>query len=154
MSKEREFFLSLSQQLGVKAQKNAFLLENFFYSITPISVRGTLEVKVLKTLFEMLLLSKNALLREEQQYSFHSQEVDQHYFILVVGVAPTFKKPLLQAIHQLKIDKERMAHFSLQEGDQWCFGLLLQRAHTQEMTHLHSTAARSLEEWSEKRINA
>lgn len=150
MSKERELFLALTEELGVKAQKHAFLLENFFYSIMPTITRSTLEVPLIKAFFDMFLQIKNDSLGEEQHYSFHSKEIGKNYFIFISALRSTFKKTVLNTINNLKIDRERWVHFTLQEGGKSYFGFLLQRVQESEMVPLRLAVGRSLEEWDGK----
>lgn len=55
ISKQNELLCALKEQLDGKYKYTELLLENFFYSLTPVIMRTLLDPEVLKTLFVMML---------------------------------------------------------------------------------------------------
>ena len=55
ISKQNELLTSVRKLLGHQAERYELILENFFYSLTPVAVRTLMEPEALKKLFLMLL---------------------------------------------------------------------------------------------------
>ncbi len=74
ISKQNEVFKALEKSLGLVAERDHLLLENFFHSLFPLEKRSFLDPKLLKNLFllliEKLQSQKEYVSKEEKGYFF------------------------------------------------------------------------------------
>lgn len=102
ISKQSEVLNSLKKLLLQINIRNDFLLENFFYSLTPNYMQSILKPLVLKKLFLIIL---EAL---EHDYAtnmlFLKTQIVDNYFLLTLGaVNPTFKEFIEQKLEALDL---------------------------------------------------
>lgn len=114
ISKQAEAFLSLKKLLGTLAFQHKLLLENFFHSLYPIESRSTLNPRVLKVLFEMLLEGSKGRGRK-YNVSFNSEEGVQLVLINFheIGV----KQKVIDAVNALGIISRKLIQLHLQTVD-------------------------------------
>ncbi|MBS0655488.1 MAG: peptide ABC transporter substrate-binding protein, partial [Verrucomicrobia bacterium] len=81
------------------------LVENFFYSLTPIEVQGTLSHKFLNRLFTLCLEAAPLPLPKQDSYLFRTETEDQHTFAVLRIKDPAMKDTFLSALDVLLVDK-------------------------------------------------
>lgn len=81
-SKQNEVLKSLRCLLGENAKYNEILLENFFYSLTPMTMRSVMNPTVLKTLFIMQLEALETVLHAGERYSMKMRNDIEYVYIL------------------------------------------------------------------------
>jgi hypothetical protein len=102
LSKQQEVFQELRSSLGEIAQHHDFLLENFFYSLTPSLRQSFLLPTTLHKLFSLFLEAR------QQDYSkralfLKSVEEEDFLLLMVASQSPTFKEEVFSLINQLQI---------------------------------------------------
>lgn len=128
ISKETELFGHLKSSLGTKAMEHAFLLENYFYSLTPPIMRSVLPEKPIRKLFLMMLEEE---LNEEQQYAIRIQEDADYLFALITSVDRHFHEML-----HLEPYSGKIATCLVPQTDCFSFGLIFRNPTTQESLSL------------------
>ncbi|MCH9626495.1 MAG: hypothetical protein S4CHLAM2_01170 [Chlamydiales bacterium] len=116
ISKETELFDKLKEEIGEGASENAFLLENFFYSLTPPVMRSILPVEPIKKLFCMLLEEE---LIQDQDYTIRIQEDSNYLYALITAADPHFH----QALHLDELEEECVSCF-VPQTDSYSYGLI------------------------------
>lgn len=131
ISKESELFERLKISLGTKAQENAFLLENFFYSLTPPIMRSVLPLEPILKLFNMLLEEELAL---GQPYTIRMQEESHFLCALITSLDPHFHE-------RLKLDafEGQIATCFVPQAEYYSFGLILRNPSTSDSLKIRLT---------------
>lgn len=79
LSKHREVFEALKEKVEKLSQEEEFLLENFFYGITPVIMKNLLELKLLKSWFVLFLAS----CQEEESGKIVEKEEEGAFFMII-----------------------------------------------------------------------
>lgn len=127
ISKETELFDHLKSSLGKVAVEHAFILENYFYSLTPPIMRSVLPVEPLKKLFAMLVEEK----LEDQSYTIRIQEDANYLYALVTSIDPHFHQNL-----SLEAYEGRVATCFVSQRGCFSFGLVVRDPSTQDSLKL------------------
>lgn len=114
ISKQAEAFLTLRKSLGTLASQHKLLLENFFHSIYPIEARSTLNPRILKHLFLMLLETAK---KKGRRYALSLYAEEGHELVLIDFYEVGLKQRVLDAIHQLGILSRKLIQMHLQTVD-------------------------------------
>ena len=128
ISKETELFDRLKASLGAKAREHVFLLENYFYSLTPPIMRSVLPVEPIKKLFLMMLDEE---LVDAQQYAIRLQEDSNYLYALITSVDLHFHETL-----HLEPYGGKIATCLVPQTDCFSFGLIFRNPTTQESLSL------------------
>lgn len=124
IAKQHETLAGVKELLLQEGINNDFLLENFFYSLTPSYIQSILSPLLLKKFFLILL---NVLEHEFQKDLFHiNQSFYEDYYILMVGaVKPSFKQLINDVIDDLSTSSHDISYSWVNLYDITCVGFLL-----------------------------
>jgi hypothetical protein len=124
ISKQNELLCNLRNLLADAGTYNDFLLENFFYSLTPPIMRNVLETNSLKTLFLMLLsvLDKGIPATQPFNAQFY-RELDSVY-VLVASHIPNIKDIMAKSISKLSIANTELGTIFVNAYDTPCLGYI------------------------------
>lgn len=114
ISKQSEAFLALRKMLGTLAFQHKLLLENFFHSIYPIECRSTLNPRILKILFLMLLEMNK---KKGRRYAISFQNEDDFQLVLIDFYEVGLKQKVLDAVHDLGVLSRKLIQMHLQTVD-------------------------------------
>jgi hypothetical protein len=103
ISKQNELLCTLRQQLGDKARYNDLLLENFFYSLTPVVMRTVLAPDALQSLFLMQLDAIDRGFFNEEGYSLKIRNAPQYVYVMIKGQDRTIREELSRRLAKLQI---------------------------------------------------
>lgn len=131
ISKESELFEKLKASLGEKAQEHAFLLENFFYSLTPPIMRSVLPLEPILKLFSMILEEG---LAPDQPYTIRMQEESQYLYALITALDPHFHERL-----NLDAFEGQIAACFVPQAEFYSFGLVLRNPSMSDSLKLRLT---------------
>ncbi|MBA3237981.1 MAG: hypothetical protein H0T62_06475 [Parachlamydiaceae bacterium] len=115
ISKQNELLNKLKDLLGDTVKYDECLLENFFFSLMPVTMRSLLEPEALKTLFQMLLntiehgFSTNCSYRIQQDLDF--------IFILVSIKESQQKEELHRTLLKFNLHSTELAHVTIKAHD-------------------------------------
>ncbi|HSW86565.1 MAG TPA: hypothetical protein VLG49_03585 [Rhabdochlamydiaceae bacterium] len=105
LSKQHEVFLQLRESLPGLSESNEFLLENFFYSLTPPIMQSILPCSLLKTLFLMLLEVVEQDFKNERVF-FKAHLEGEHLLIITASPIHSYKEFIFKTIDELKISAD------------------------------------------------
>ncbi|MBA3722153.1 MAG: hypothetical protein H0W88_07120 [Parachlamydiaceae bacterium] len=122
ISKQREVLSDIRKLLTEVKGYNELLLENFFYSLSPVVVRALLDPKAFKTLFLMLLEG----LKENKQDGYYLKLYEEPYnvFAMVVIEDLRVKEVLQKAINELNIIPTELATAYVKTNGLACIGYI------------------------------
>jgi hypothetical protein len=109
ISKQNELFCDLSKMLKNSVKYNDLLLENFFYSLTPVILRSVLEPEALRTLFLMLLDSIEEGLFNGKDYAIRISMEKEFVFVMIKAEDRAVKEELSWAIGKLQLHASKLA---------------------------------------------
>lgn len=102
LSKQHEVFHSLKNALSTINVNNDFLLENYFYSLTPPLSRSILPVTVIKEFFLMLSLILDHDFKKTGY--FYQEEVSSPYLMIMMATPyPAIRESIFSAVNKLAI---------------------------------------------------
>lgn len=134
ISKESEQITLLKELLGKTATEHAFLLENFFYSLSPAIMRSVLSPEPLKKFFTMLIEGEEIALESTEQSQFLIQEDGEYFYLLLTLPDPSCRAALEEAIRALKIPSLQLATCFVKSTHHPCFGVIYRNSdHTKSM---------------------
>lgn len=150
ISKQNELFCSLKDLLAGEAMQNEFLLENFFYSLTPVVMRTILEPAPLKTLFHMLLDTLEEGFFKGENYYLKISEEQGFSLMMITAADPSYKDEVQKAVESLSLSPLDLATSYLDIYDTPCVGFAY-RYDTEEKKELFEGAVReALTQWEDK----
>jgi len=114
ISKQAEAFLVLRKSLGGVAFQHKLLLENFFHSLYPIEARSTLNPRILKQMFLMLIETGK---KKERRYALSSYSEDVYTAVLIDFYELGLKQRALDKVHALGISSRKLIQLHLQTVD-------------------------------------
>lgn len=114
ISKQAEAFLFLKKSLGPIASQHKLLLENFFHALYPIEARSTLNPRILKQMFLMLIETTK---QKRRQYALSLQQEDGYVALLIDFYEVGLKQRVLDAVHALGIPSRKLIQLHLQTVD-------------------------------------
>lgn len=110
ISKQNENFLLLKNLMGDMGGKYSLLMQNFFHAIFPAAFSTTLDAKLLKILFCMLIASKET----KESVRFSSKKADDFLFVMMKFQDPKQKLQILHQIKMLKLSSNELLSVQMQ----------------------------------------
>jgi hypothetical protein len=148
IAKQYEILSALKALLLDDGIHNDFLLENFFYSLTPNYMQSILSPFLLKKFFMMLL----SVLEHEfnKDIFFMNTSIHEDYYILMLGaVKPSFKDLITDVIDNLQTSAHEISYSWVNIYDITCVGFLLRYDNPVEHQHFHETIFNTMKRWEE-----
>ena len=121
IAKQSENFFHLKQELGSLAPKNPLLLQNFFHAIFPVHLSTTLDPKLLKELFCMLL---EAIENPKESVTLRSKKASDHLFVMTKFQDFSWKQKIFSRIEGLQLASNSLLTVQLQVFDSFYLGFL------------------------------
>jgi hypothetical protein len=146
LSKQQEVFQELRSLIKETSSDNDFLLENFFYSITP-PLRQTLIVpSSLKTLFSLMQEALDADYKKESFFLRAQFEPEQ---LLTMAASPfhSIKDELFSLMTKLKIPTQDLSCTHVNTYGITCIGYIYQNRDSNIRNLFYSTLLSCLQEW-------
>ena len=146
IAKQYETLSALKALLLEEGVHNDFLLENFFYSLTPNYMQSILSPVLLKKFFFLLL---SVLEHEFQKDTFFvNTSIHDDYYILMLGaVKPSFKELINDVIDNLLTSAHEISYSWVNIYDITCVGFLLRYDKAEEHEHFHHTILTTMQKW-------
>ncbi len=146
LSKQQEVFQELRSLIHETSSNHDFLLENFFYSITP-PLRQTLIVpRSLKNLFSLMQEALNADYKKEFFFLKGEFETKQ---LLTMAASPfgAIKEELFSLMLKLKIPTQDLSCTDVNAHGITCIGFIYQNRDPHIRNLFYSTLLSCLQEW-------
>jgi hypothetical protein len=124
LSKQNELFSALRQILNESVKYNDLLLENFFYSLTPVIMRSVLEPEVVRTLFLMLLESIEETRFQGKEYAVRFSVEERFVFGMIKTEDRSVKEKAVRALTQLQLHASKVAFSYVSVYDHIYLGII------------------------------
>jgi len=129
ISKQNEVLADVKKQLGGEVRYNELLLDNFFYSLTPVIMRTLLEPDVLCTVFMMLLESIEEGGLGGDTYRLMSK-YDHHFvYLLIKSDDRTIKEEITRTINKFHLHSSELANAYVHVYDMHYLGYIYRCDH-------------------------
>ena len=109
ISKQNEVLLDLKHLLKERGKYNELLLENFFYSLTPVIMRNVLEPEAMRTLFLMLLSAMEERLTPDKKQTLNIFQDPLFIFALIKTEDRCIKDEVSRALNKLLVHSSQLA---------------------------------------------
>lgn len=147
IAKQTEVLASLTEMLGPVAKEHAFLLQNFFYSLTPSVMRNVLAPHVLKTLFLVLLEGVSMGITPGESYLYTIHEEKEMRYLFLLAEEPSFKDLVMSAVDQVRFYSRMLAFSFVPYGDFFCLALCFQSSDNKEFVHIKAAIEEAMLLW-------
>ena len=146
LSKQQEVFQELRNLIHETSSQKDFLLENFFYSITPPLRQSMIAPASLKTLFNLMQEALDADYKKETYFIKGQFESDQ---LLIMAASPigSIKEELFSLLTKLKIPSSDLSCTHVNAYGIHCIGYLYQNRDQNIRNLFYSTLMSCLMEW-------
>jgi oligopeptide transport system substrate-binding protein len=143
----------LLQLKNVFPHVSAELLENFFYSITPIEMQGLLPLSLLTSLFQVVLgFIESPMFKKENFFSKTYQEKD-YSLVILRGGNSQLKEILDRRLRPDHQANQTYAHFSVNFQETWLSGYICHSSDKENQELFASAIYDLIEEWKKKKKN-
>lgn len=132
IAKQQELLDDLSRAVNPCLLRDRWLLDHFFYSLTPAHARSLLEVDVLKTLFSMLRDETEAHQYEEEGISCRVREDEKSLYLLIAFSDSMVKTELMDAIRPLVLSSQELAMAEVTVAETIFLGFIYLKKETQK----------------------
>ena len=124
ISKQSEAFENLKTLIQHDLKCNELLLENFFYSLTPVVIRAIIPPRIIKNLFVMLYKLISIPLASAQEFEVLSEIDDQYAYLVVKSENKNLKTEIQKALSKMRLTSSDIAFCQQQIYDYSYFGLI------------------------------
>lgn len=152
LSKQHEQLADIQELLASEGKEyNGLLLENFFYSLSPVIVRALVDPVTFKTLFIMLLDG----IKEYKQEGYYFKHYVESYniFALVITEDLQFKDTLNHALHDLYIPPAELGVAYTKTNGNACIGYICCAQDPAKKELFLQVIQDALQEWKVPRRN-
>jgi hypothetical protein len=110
ISKQNELLNKVRELLTDAKKYNDLLLENFFYSLSPVIMRTVLEAEELKKLFVMLLESISDGFYNEDSYTMNVRAEPNSVYVMIAAEDRRIEDEVKKALATLNLPSSTLAH--------------------------------------------
>jgi hypothetical protein len=145
-SKQQEAFQQLKSLIQETSSQKDFLIENFFYSITPALRQTLIPPSSLKTLFNLMEEALDVDYKKEMFFVKKQADADQ---LLTVVASPHsgLKEELALLLTRLNIPSSELFYTHVTSCGIYCMGYLYQSRETTHCELFYSALTDCLKEW-------
>lgn len=136
ISKQNENFILLKKNMGALATKHALLLQNFFYSISPVEQSATLDPQILKHLFLLLI---GAIERKKPSSSIEVMQVEHCSLVMMSHQDIEFKEHFWHVLETQEISTRECASLEMQILDINYLGLVYLNGDLDKQKHFQES---------------
>jgi hypothetical protein len=149
LSKQHQLYHELRESLITSEQNNDYLLENFFYSISPPIMQSILPSPILKNLYLMMV---EALEEEFKKNIFFLKTHWDPEYLLLMTASPknTFKKIVNEALAELKIPSSDLMVSFVRVYEISCLGYIYRCEDPKKCVLFYQTVQKAMQSWEEK----
>lgn len=128
LAKQHEVYFELHKSLSPYQKTQDYILENLFYSLTPVITRSTLPLIALRHLFCATLAVANHNFEQSPTF-LHIETIEECIIILFAASEAKTRDSLFSRIEQLDIPASNLSYTLLQAYEATCLGLILRTDH-------------------------
>jgi len=148
--KQGEALIQLKGIFSSENGKYPDLLENLFYSLTPIEMQATLNVSVLQGLFHACFTAIAATLETRSSVWIKSEEADGDLYIAVRGKDLSLKEVIDGVLENTQLLREEIVTACADFQGSFLFGFLLKSVEKKQQAQFLSVLKTSIASWQEK----
>lgn len=149
ISKQNEVLCEVQNLLNNNVNYNALLLENFFYSLTPVIMRTLLEPQVLEKLFLMMLESMAIPLSNGEAYRLNIESDDRFAYVMLKVEDHSIRENLSLAIVKMQLHSSELAHSYISEYEDTYLGFVYRCNENAKKKHFCKTIQSVIESWEQ-----
>ncbi len=127
-----------------------FLLENFFYSITPIAMQSILPAALVKEWFLVFSELSDREIPKKRPYLLSFFKREETVLVIVRADDSSFKEELLNAIMKLEIPSLELAFSEVKIHGAYCFGFLYRPSQVGNENGFCDKVRETLDKWGER----
>jgi hypothetical protein len=148
--KQREGLTSFMEAFPEISFQNPDLVENFFYSISPIEAQATLSVASLKVLFELFLEAFDFNIKKSSDYFLKFECIDEQLFIMIRTTDGNVKESIQRILISFKLAQIEVITSNVHLQNSHFLGYLILATSTQIREELSEAIDQALKEWRQK----
>lgn len=148
ISKQSEALAALKKLLLQMNINNDFLLETFFYSLSPKYMQSIHQPQILKNLF-LLVLEMFEQNYNEEPYQIKTQIVDDHLLITIGALNPSFKTVIEQQIENLELEPSALTSSYMNIYDISCLSFILKFKDSDEHQKFLQIVVEAIKYWKD-----
>ncbi|MES2121538.1 MAG: hypothetical protein V4492_02030 [Chlamydiota bacterium] len=149
LSKQQEVFHELRALVNETSSNKDFLLENFFYSISPPLRQSLIPAASLKALFTLMQEALEADFKNEP-YFLKAQFENDQLFLMAASPYPRIKEELSTLLTKLQIPTAELSYTYVNAYGISCLGYLYQNRDPNIRNLFFSTLLSFLQEWKSR----
>jgi len=152
ISKQSELLGKVRNLLADHGIVNDFLIENFFYSLTPASLRSVFDPNVLKTLFMMMQHAIDKGFHPGEEYSLTIRRDLEVVYVMIVAESPGFREELTQVLDLLNIPQTDLGTTCTQVQELTCLGYIYCCDDPYNQEHFCQTIKNTVDSWNHAQL--
>jgi hypothetical protein len=151
ISKQNELLATLRDLMGESIKYREFLLENFFYSIMPVTMRAILNPECLKILFEIQLEIIDTPFSNGEGYTLKMRIENDFVYVMIKAQERSIKDELTQTFTKQQIPPFDLANSYVKIYDVPYVGFLYRCSDHEKQRHFCQTVHNVINTWEYKR---
>ncbi len=152
ISKQNELLCNIRNLLGNHAKFNELLLENFFYSLTPVMMRTVMAPEALKTLFLMQLEMIDSGFFAGEGYSMKMKNDPGFVYVMIKAQDRSVKEEINRIFTKLQVPSSDLANSYVKVYDTPYIGFIYRCDDTQRQRQFCQTIHNVTQAWEHKRL--
>ncbi len=152
ITKQNELLGKVRHLLAGEGIYHDLLLENFFYSLSPASMRSVYEPESLKTLFLMMLdLLEQGLFPSESYAIAVNRELESVY-VIIVSDTMGLREEMTKALLSLNLQTSELGTVYVNSSGMICLGYIYSCDDPYKQEHFCSTIHHTVEKWAHDQV--
>ncbi len=147
--KQGELFSQFKLAFLEISKKNTDLLENFFYSISPIEMQAVLPIAKLKIFFQLFLSSINQNLPQKESYLFDYKMEENALFAFVRAADPALRSHIQQFTSNMSTPQKYLISNACEFEGTYTLGFLYTHQNKQMRKQFHENLQQAIDKWKE-----
>lgn len=152
ISKQNELLCAVRDLLGENIKFNDLLLENFFYSLTPVTMRTVMAPSALKTLFLMQLESIESGFFNGEGYSLKMRTDPNFVYVMIKAQNRSIKEELSRIFTKLQVPSSDLANSYVKVYDTPYIGYVYRCDDLQKQRQFCQTIHNIILAWEHKKL--
>ncbi|NGX57607.1 MAG: hypothetical protein K940chlam3_00500 [Chlamydiae bacterium] len=152
ITKQNELLGKVRHLLAEEGVYNDLLLENFFYSLAPASMRSVFEASCLKTLFLLMLDTLEHGVYPDENYAITVNRELESVYVIIIADAPGAKDEMNKALSTLNIPPTELGTVYVNASGTPCLGYIYCCDDPYKQEHFCGTIHHVLETWSQSQV--
>lgn len=144
--KQRETLAAFREEFHELSLKESDLLENFYYSLSPIEMQAILSISSLITFFELFLEARNSNFTKPSDFFFKTRNNQNQLFISIRIPEENFKKNIDSIFSSFEIT-QTIVSFNISAQNTYFLGYLLEGVDVKKQQQLSQSITQALKNW-------